>query len=90
MDKLTKHDFEVWRKKSRWLLFGEAKSSEGFPQQNFLTATGEIVVMIYDLDGNVRTVGKPMAQPMPSMPVPKSFLDLRGGATGPPPGFRPG
>lgn len=88
MEKITKHDFEVWRKKNRWLLFGEAKSSEGFPQQNFLTATGEIVVMIYDLDGNVRTVGKAMVQAMPSMPVARSLLDPRGGSTGPP-GFRP-
>lgn len=88
MDRVTKKDFEVWRKKERWLLIGEGKNNEGFPQVSFLTPAGKVIFVIYDAEDNLRNVAFPMAAPMPSMTQGRSALDFRGGSAWPP-GFTP-
>lgn len=81
MDRVTKKDFEVWRKKERWLPIGEGKSNEGFPQVSFLTPSGKVLFIIYDTEGegNLRNVAYPMALPVPAMSQGRSPLDFRGG-----------
>lgn len=78
MDRVTKKDFEVWRKKERWLLIGEGKNNEGFPQVSFVTPAGKVLYIIYDHEDNLRNVAFPMAPPMPSVQSRAPF-DLRGG-----------
>ena len=84
MDKVTKKDFEVWRKDNDWLLTGEGKNNEGFLQVSFMTPAGKVVFVIYDAEDNLRNFAYPMALPMPSMPQGRSPLDFRGGSSWPP------
>jgi hypothetical protein len=72
MEKIKKETFIAWTQKHDWLLVGE----NGL-QSSYLTATGELVIIKYTLDGYLESVGKMMPMPQPQPHI--SGLDLRGG-----------
>ena len=74
MDKMKKEDFIAWAKSEsvNWLLIGEGKSPEGYPQENYLTPASKLVFMVYDNDGFVRNLTFPIPMPTQAMPSPMS------------------
>jgi hypothetical protein len=91
MEIIKKTEFIAWAKEVRWLMVSEGKTPDGYPQENFLTPSGEIVFMIYDLENKeIRNVAKPTPIPMQPQPtrLPPGFmkgipgLDLQGRPNG--------
>ncbi len=81
---ISKEYFIEWTKENNWLLVREG-SDKGFPLQQFLTPSGQMVIVTYSNDDNLRTVGIAMPPPvqqapfqnpmggMPFMPRPPGF-----------------
>lgn len=60
--KITKEMFAEWTEKNDWLKIAEGATPQG-PQANYLTPTGNIIIVIYDLKGNLYSVGQPVVMP---------------------------
>ncbi len=73
MEKLTKEDFEQWVKDNKWLQIGEAPTPNG-RQPTFLTPSGNLIIAMYDLKGNLEKVGQLVPAPMPRGSSPLDFL----------------
>ena len=65
MDKVKKETFEKWLKKANWLKVNEGAAANG-RQDTFLTPSGGLIVITYDLEGNLLTVG--IMGPAPQQP----------------------
>jgi hypothetical protein len=80
MNKLTDEAFLEWAKESRWLMISEAGNPKG-RQATYMTPAGELVIIQYNLQGELEQFIKPvpMAMPMPRMGMGPPGLDLRGG-----------
>ena len=75
MEKIKKAVFEKWVQKSNWLKVNEGAAANG-RQDTFLTPSGNLIVVTYDLDGNLFTVGilgPPPPQAIPGFPGGKGF-----------------
>jgi len=57
MENIKKETFESWLKKHDWLLVGEQSTPNG-RQFRYLTPSGNEIVIIYDLKGDVAATGK--------------------------------
>lgn len=82
MEKIKKAIFEKWVQKCNWFKFSEGSSANG-RQDTYLTPSGSLLVVTYDLESNLFTVGilgPPPQQPqsMPGFPGSKDFPFLGG------------
>ena len=64
MEPITRESFGKWAQKNNWLLVNEAATPNG-RQHNYVTPSGSIAIAMYDLKGNLNSLGQPMAQPPP-------------------------
>jgi len=62
MEPITKAVFEKWAQRGNWLLVSEAQAPTG-RQQNYLTPSGSVTIIFFDLKGNVHSVGQPVMAP---------------------------
>jgi hypothetical protein len=76
MDKIKRETLETWLKKHDWFKVNEGGSPDG-KQDNYLTPTGEIIIVQYDLEGYVKGIVKITPAPMQAGAMPR--FDLRGG-----------
>lgn len=78
MEKTKKEDFELWIKECNWKKINEVGTTDG-QQDTYLTPAGKIIIIQYDIEGNLHSV----IEPMPAMPQAKSMgsfpIDFRGG-----------
>lgn len=56
---MDKQSFASWAEKNRWLKVSEAATPEG-RQTQYLTPSGTLVITMYDLKGNLHSIGQPM------------------------------
>ena len=62
MEPITRQAFEKWAKNGDWLLVSEAPTPTG-RQHTYLTPFGNLTIIIFDLKGNLHSVGQPMLAP---------------------------
>lgn len=67
--KVPQADLATWAKKNRWLKVNEAMTPNG-RQENYLTPSGNLTIIIYDLSGNLFSVANPMQQAQPTLNIP--------------------
>jgi hypothetical protein len=51
MEKIAKEKFEAWKKKADWLLVGEGPSPTGGRQETYVTPSGNLIAVNWELDG---------------------------------------
>ena len=66
MEAITKETFNHWAQKNNWMQVNDAATPNG-RQVTFMTPSGNIVIAMYDLFGNLNSFGQPM-------PIPPSTL----------------
>ena len=65
MDAITRETLNKWAQKSNWMRVNEAATPNG-RQVTFLTPSGNMVIAVYDLKGNLHSIGQPV--PVPQFP----------------------
>lgn len=66
-EKLDKKTIHTWTAKHGWLLLGAAKTPDGYPQENYITPDGNILIFVYDNEDFFRGVGTPAPPPAQSV-----------------------
>ena len=66
MEAITRETFNRWAQKNNWMQVNDAASPNG-RQYTFITPSGNMVIAIYDLKGNLHSMGHPM--PVPQSPL---------------------
>lgn len=82
MDKIKKEDFEKWVEEGKWLQISEAATPKG-RQVSYLTPAGNFIIAIFNINGELEQVIKPMPAAPQAMPMRQFPSDLRGGAQHP-------
>ena len=59
MEAITRGTFNKWAQKNNWMQVNEAASPTG-RQDTFITPSGGLVVIMFDLKGNLTNVGQPV------------------------------
>lgn len=70
MEPIAKETFITWAKENNWLPVNEGTHPQG-RQTMFVTPSGNLIFVIYDLKGNLLSFGQPMAQPPQPLPMMK-------------------
>ena len=73
MEPITRETFNRWAQKCNWMQSGEGATPNG-RQYVFLTPSGNIVIAMFDLRGNLLSIG----QPVPTTQSPLPSLKLKG------------
>jgi len=66
MEAITSDTFNKWAQKNNWMQVNEAASTTG-RNYTFITPSGNLIIVMMDLKGNLMSVGQPV-------PVPQSAL----------------
>ena len=67
MNPITRETFNRWTQKCNWIQTGEAATTDG-RQQIFVTPSGNIAIAMFNLKGELMSIGHPMAMPQPPLP----------------------
>jgi len=72
MEVISHETFEKWAKDNKWLLVGEVPTPAG-KHLNYVTPSGTITIAMFDLKGNLQSMGQPAAQ-QAAPPIPRNLL----------------
>ena len=64
MEIMTRESFTKWAKKHDWLQITEATGPNG-RNITFLTPSGNMMIVMFDLKGNLAGLGQPVPAPQP-------------------------
>jgi len=59
MEAITRETFNKWAQKNHWMQVSEAASPTG-RNYTFITPSGNLIVIMFDLKGNLANVGQPV------------------------------
>lgn len=75
MNAITRETLGNWTQKCNWLKVNEAATPDG-RQHTFLTPSGNLIVVQFDLKGNLYSVGQVVPQ-LPASGIPKNVPPVR-------------
>ena len=67
MEIITRETFNNWAIENNWLFIAKVATANG-EQSNYVTPSGSICIAMYDLKGQLQSIGQPMPQPPPQAP----------------------
>jgi len=71
MEPITRETFNRWTQSNKWLQTAEIATTNG-RQYTFITPSGKVKIIIFDLKGNLLAIGEPIITPQAGFDLPKA------------------
>ena len=71
MEAITRDTFNKWAQKNNWMQVSEAASPTG-RNYTFITPSGNLLIVMMDLKGNLMSVGQPVPVAQSALGPPKT------------------